>query len=108
MNEWMIKNALDQGAHGIIAPAHRDGRASPPPRPVDALSPTGRGRGHRAGRAARLRSRNAVRYWGVSGADYIAKADVWPLDPQGELLNMIQIENKLGIANVEEIAAVPG
>ncbi len=51
---------------------------------------------------------NAVRYWVVSGSDYLAKADVWPLDPQGELLNMIQIENKLGIANVEEIAKVPG
>ena len=49
-----------------------------------------------------------MRYWGVSGADYIAKADVWPLDPEGELLNMIQIENKTGIANVDEIAAVPG
>ncbi len=51
---------------------------------------------------------NAVRYWGVSGSDYIAKADVWPLDPNGELLNMIQIENKVGIANVDEIAKVPG
>ncbi|MFU8818033.1 MAG: aldolase/citrate lyase family protein [Pseudomonadales bacterium] len=36
------------------------------------------------------------------------RADVWPLNPQGELLAVIQIESKLGVDNVEEIASVPG
>ncbi len=108
MNEWMIKNALDQGAHGVIAPhietaeqaLHLVRSMRYPQRPgVPDAEPVGL-RGSGPG--------NAVRYWGVSGAEYIAKADVWPLDPQGELLNMIQIENRIGIANVEEIARVPG
>ena len=108
MNEWMIKNALDQGAHGIIAPHIETAeqalhlvRSMRYPQRVGASDTEPEGlRGSGPG--------NAARYWGVSGADYLAKADVWPLDPQGELLNMIQIENKLGVANVEEIAKVPG
>ena len=57
MNEWMIKNALDQGAHGIIAPAYRDGGAGAAPRAIDALPAAGRSGRYRAGRAPRLRSR---------------------------------------------------
>lgn len=108
MNEWMVKNALDQGAHGIIAPhietaeqARHLIRSMRYPQRVGSsdMEPTGL-RGSGPG--------NAVRYWGVSGAEYLEKADLWPLDPNGELLNMIQIENKIGISNVAEIAKVPG
>jgi 4-hydroxy-2-oxoheptanedioate aldolase len=45
-------------------------------------------------------------YWGVR--NYQELADVWPLDPRGELLAIIQIESKEGLDNVEAIAAVPG
>ena len=108
MNEWMIKNVLDQGAHGVITPHIETAEQAlhvvqsmryPQRIGVSDIEPEGL-RGSGPG--------NAVRYWGISGADYLAKADVWPLDPNGELLNMIQIENKIGISNVEEIAKVPG
>ena len=36
------------------------------------------------------------------------RADVWPHDPRGELLAIIQIETVEGVANAEEIVAVPG
>ena len=49
---------------------------------------------------------NATWYWGVR--DYHAKADVWPLDPQGELLAMMFIESRAGVENIEEIITVPG
>ena len=45
-------------------------------------------------------------FWGVS--NYQELADVWPLDPQGELLAIIQIESEEGVKNVDAIAAVPG
>lgn len=45
-------------------------------------------------------------YWGVR--NYQEIADVWPLDPRGELFCIIQIESKEGLDNVEAIAAVPG
>jgi 4-hydroxy-2-oxoheptanedioate aldolase len=36
------------------------------------------------------------------------KADVWPLNPNGELLLGVKIEDKFGFANLEEIVRVPG
>ena len=49
---------------------------------------------------------NAVWYWGIG--DYHSRADVWPLDPNGELLAIIQIETPEGVKNIDEIIAVPG
>ena len=49
---------------------------------------------------------NAVWYWGTR--DYHTRADVWPLDPEGELLAMMFIESAEGVANIDEIVSVPG
>jgi len=46
--------------------------------------------------------------WGLSEAEYKAKADVWPLNPDGELINWTIVESKAGLAKVREIAAVKG
>jgi 4-hydroxy-2-oxoheptanedioate aldolase len=51
---------------------------------------------------------NAPKYWGLSEADYRRKADVWPLNPEGELVAWAIIETKEGLANVREIAQVKG
>jgi 2-keto-3-deoxy-L-rhamnonate aldolase RhmA len=51
---------------------------------------------------------NAPAFWGLSEADYKARADVWPLNPNGELINWTIIESKEGLAKVREIAAVKG
>ena len=48
------------------------------------------------------------KYWGLSEKEYRAKADLWPLNPQGELINWAVIESKEGLKNVREIAAVEG
>ena len=50
----------------------------------------------------------APAFWGLSEAEYKAKADVWPLNPNGELINWTIIESKEGLAKVREIAAVKG
>ncbi|MCR4375178.1 MAG: hypothetical protein NUW22_10040, partial [Acidobacteria bacterium] len=50
----------------------------------------------------------APKVWGLTEADYKAKADLWPLNPAGELLNWTIVESKEGIAKVREIAAVKG
>jgi 2-keto-3-deoxy-L-rhamnonate aldolase RhmA len=50
----------------------------------------------------------APAYWGLSEQDYKKKADVWPLNPEGELINWTIIESKEGLARVREIAAVKG
>ena len=51
---------------------------------------------------------NAPKYWGLKEADYRRKADVWPLNPEGELIVWAIVETKEGLANVREIAQVPG
>ena len=51
---------------------------------------------------------NAPKYWGISEAEYRKRADVWPLNPDGDLIVMAIIETKEGLANVREIAQVKG
>jgi 4-hydroxy-2-oxoheptanedioate aldolase len=50
----------------------------------------------------------AVRYWGISQAEYLQRADVWPLNPDGELFAMIMIETVEGAKHINEILDVPG
>lgn len=50
----------------------------------------------------------AAARWGLSDEEYRAKADVWPLNPNGELMNFAIVESELGLENVREIAAVEG
>ena len=103
---FQAKQVLDVGVFGVMYPsidtreeAERAVRATRYPQVNGApdFEPAG------------LRGRNpanATWFWGVR--DYMARADVWPLDPRGELLAIIQIESREGVENVEEIAAVPG
>lgn len=51
---------------------------------------------------------NAPKYWGMSEAEYRRKADVWPLNPEGEIVVWAIIESHEGLANIREIAQVPG
>jgi 2-keto-3-deoxy-L-rhamnonate aldolase RhmA len=51
---------------------------------------------------------NAPKYWGLSEKEYRAKADVWPLNPNGELVVWAIVETREGLANVREIAQVKG
>jgi 4-hydroxy-2-oxoheptanedioate aldolase len=51
---------------------------------------------------------DAPKYWGLSEAEYRAKADVWPLNPDGELVAWAIVESLEGVKNVREIAQVKG
>ena len=103
-NTWMVKNVLDVGVHGIVFPhietpeqaftAIRAMRYPQAPGAPD-FEPDGiRGFGGMV----------AARYWGLSVPEYMAQSDIWRLDPQGNLLAWFIIENRLGVANVREIA----
>jgi 4-hydroxy-2-oxoheptanedioate aldolase len=103
MNQWIPKQVLDIGAYGIVFPrvstseqAYNAVSACRYPRPKGAASyePEGQ-RGDNPVHAAR--------YWGISQQEYYAKADVWPLNPQGEILVIIQCEQVQGIDNLPRI-----
>ena len=51
---------------------------------------------------------SAPAYWGMSEKEYKEKADVWPLNPNGEITNWTIVESKEGLKHVREIAAVKG
>jgi 2-keto-3-deoxy-L-rhamnonate aldolase RhmA len=51
---------------------------------------------------------DAPAMWGLSEKDYKAKADLWPLNPKGELINWTIVESIEGLKHVREIAAVKG
>ncbi len=51
---------------------------------------------------------NAPAVWGMTEAEYKQKADLWPLNPSGELINWTIVESREGLAHVREIAAVKG
>ena len=51
----------------------------------------------------------AARYWGLGQQEYYAKADVWPLDPNGEILVILMLESVKGISNLRDmLKEVPG
>ena len=103
MNQWIAKQVLDIGVFGIIFPhvstveeARNAVGACRYPRLPD--SPLYDPPGIRGDAPAR-----AARYWGLSQQDYYARADVWPLAPQGEILAIIQCEETKAIENLPRI-----
>ena len=50
----------------------------------------------------------AAAHWNMTADLYRQKADLWPLNPDGELINWTIVESKEGLAHVREIAAVKG
>ena len=100
------KQVLDLGVFGIFFPAiHTREQAELAVRATRYPQYNGVPDYEPAGLRGRNPS-NAAWYWGID--DYHAKADVWPLDPQGELLAMMFIESAEGVEIIHEIIDVPG
>jgi 4-hydroxy-2-oxoheptanedioate aldolase len=109
MNQWIAKQVLDMGVYGIVWPhvsTVEEARnavsacryARPPGAPR--FEPSGQ-RGDAPAAAAR--------YWGLTPQEYYERADVWPLDPKGEICVAIMCEDVTGIKNLPRILQdVPG
>ena len=104
--QWLVKQALDVGAFGIVFPYVETREETE--NAISSMRYPQR-RGDAAMEPAGTRGASpAIARWFWGTADYFDRADVWPLDPRGDLLAVIQIESRKAVGNIEEIAAVPG
>src|SRR2546425_1301971 len=109
-NAWMFAQVLATGVHGVML-THAD-----TPGAVRAfveavrlpIHKQGIGKGISEGRRGVHGAETAARIWGISAQEYLAKADAWPLNPEGELLLGLKLEDKYALANAEQILKVPG
>ena len=105
--KWAVKQVLDLGGMGIILP-HVD-RAEEAVRLVRAMRyPPARGTAYPAPRGERgWGPGGATRLWGIGSAEYARRADVWPLNPEGELFAVAMIESQEAVNNIHEILQTP-
>ncbi|HLG97745.1 MAG TPA: aldolase/citrate lyase family protein [Bryobacteraceae bacterium] len=109
-NAWMFQQVLATGVHGVLL-THAD-----TPGAVRAfveairfpIHNQGVDHGISEGRRGAHGTPTAAQVWGVSEQEYLDKADPWPLNPNGELLLGLKLEDKYALANAEENLKVPG
>jgi 4-hydroxy-2-oxoheptanedioate aldolase len=109
-NAWMFSQVLATGVHGIML-THAD-----TPGAVRAfveavrlpIHKQGLDKGVNEGRRGAHGTPTAAQIWGISQDQYLDKADAWPLNPNGELLLGVKLEDKYALANAEENLKVPG
>ena len=110
-NSWQIRQILARGVHGILLCEASSAEA------VSAfiescrykLNDMGVGLGLKDGTRGVGSEFKAKQKWGLQDDnDYRAKADPWPLNPNGELLLGLKIETLEGLNNCDQILSVPG
>ena len=109
-NSWVISQILDLGVTGIQL-CHAQS-----PRAVEVMAHYGRRypfpfpgvAEDAAARPARRQRRYANQIWGMSNPEYVRVADLWPLNPKGEIIFGIKIENTTANANAAATLSVPG
>ena len=127
---WQFRQILGRGVHGILLCQAENAAAtrvfvescryphnltgvdpslpSPEERLRGAVRPPSRGPLLGIGTRGRGSESTAAPIWGISGEEYMNRCDPWPLNPAGELLLGVKLESPEGIANADEICAVPG
>jgi 4-hydroxy-2-oxoheptanedioate aldolase len=109
-NGWIVKQVLATGAHGVTLCHAEDAGAVRTlvemmryaDRP--ALPALGLGEGRRGHGAQDI----AAAIWDMAPEEYIRRADLWRLDPAGELLLGLKVENPRAMEQAEAVLAVPG
>jgi len=107
-NAWMIQQALAAGVHGILlcnaetpeaAKIMVEASRYPFAPVVPGVNQGFRGNGSQS---------FASKIWGLTPAEYLQRAEPWPLNPDGEIILGLKIENPRADANVESSVRVPG
>ncbi len=106
---WMVEQALAQGVHGVHLARARDPAAvarfvQAARYPIHEQASETLGIGLRGWGSHIF----AAWVWGLEREDYLRKADVWPLNPEGEIMLGVKIEDQQALERAEETLAVPG
>ena len=106
---WLVQQALAQGIHGVLLVRVRGPEAvkvfvqsARYPIHKQAIDVIGEG----------VRGWGSHKFpawvWGIDEIEYLKKADVWPLNPEGEIMLGLRIEDRHALENTEKSVAVPG
>lgn len=108
-NGWMVEQALAQGVHGVHLCRARDPesvkkfvqavRYSIHKQAVDTIGSGLRGWGSQ---------KWAAWVWGLDEKEYLKRADPWPLNPNGEIMLGVKIEDIEALNNAGTTLKVPG
>ena len=108
-NAWQSRQILSTGAHGLLHTHARTADA------VKAFVATARYPFQKLARdviAEGLRGAGGqgmpAEIWGGTAQEYVKIADPWPLNPEGEILLGLKIEDRHSLPEADAIAAVPG
>ncbi len=106
---WMVQQALAQGVHGVHLARARDpegvkrfvqaARYPIHKQAVDVVGEGLRGWGSHT---------FAAWVWGLNAQEYLQKADVWPLNPEGEIMLGVKLEDQQALDRAAETLSVPG
>ena len=100
-NAWMFQQVLATGVHGVLL-CHAD-----TPGAVRAFVEAIRFPAY-GGRRGVHGNPTAARIWSISADEYGEMADAGPLNPNGELLLGLKLEDKYALENADANAKVPG
>ena len=110
-NYWVFHQTLGTGVHGILFCHARSAAGVKAfvesvryPFAKIGVSPGKLGEGLRGSGSQTY----AAQMWGIPAEEYLTRADVWPLNPKGELLMGLKIEDRHAVLNADAVAAVPG
>ena len=109
-NGWVVQQVPAAGVHGVILCHARTAGA------VSAFVQAARypfheqevGDGLEEGLRGSGSQHFAAQIWGISSGDYLRLADTWPLNPEGEILLGLKIEDRHALENTEATTKVPG
>lgn len=110
-NAWMMKQVLATGVHGLLlcaaeTPGAAQAFVEGSRYSFQQIGVTDGALGQ--GRRGNGGQRNAATVWGLEVGEYLRRADVWPLNPEGEILLGLKIENLRALDRCEQTLAVAG
>jgi len=109
-NLWVVQQVLASGVHGVLLCHARSADA------VRVFVAASRypfheqrvGEGLEEGLRGSGSQSYAASMWGIPEKEYLRVADPWPLNPEGELLLGIKIEDRHALESAEATTRVPG